>query len=117
MQLKQLFQLLMVALFLFTYQNMTVHSKQHFIEEASECHLCHAAEQVDLQHNESIPLVVNENNAVKIRIEVEKNIVNERFDYTAVSQPKYIKIIENRQYCMVSRFVGFNATAPPAYIS
>lgn len=83
MRLKRYFQLLMVVLFLFTFQKITIHSKQHLAEVAAECYLCHASGHLDLHHQqESSPLVVNEHFAIKERKVEEKQIVQIAFDLT-----------------------------------
>jgi hypothetical protein len=117
MKLKQSVKLLLIALFVWASQSTTIHFQHHDHKEVSECNVCDASQKMKLyQHNTPV-VVSNENLAVRIKREVETIVVNERFDYTVVPQPKYIKTIDNRQYCMVSRSVGFNATAPPAHFS
>lgn len=117
MKLKQSVKLVLIALFVWASQSTTIHFQHHDQKEVSECNVCDTSQKMKLyQHNTPV-VVSNENLAVTIRREVEKIVVNERFDYTLVPQPKYIKTIENRQYCMVSISVGFNATAPPVYFS
>ena len=117
MKLKQSVQLLLIALFVWAFQNSTIHFQHHEIEEMSECHLCHTSKQLDLNHHNSSTVIVNENFAVKTRKHVEKVVVNARFDYTVVTHFKSIDIVENQQYTVEALSIGFNATAPPYFIS
>lgn len=117
MKLKQSFHLLLIALFVWSFQTISIHMPQHLHEEEATCQLCDISEYLDLHHNESIPLVVNENIAVKTNREVEQVIVNERFDHKDIPQLKYVKIAENRHCFIGFTPLGFDATAPPIHFS
>ncbi|MGB5506507.1 MAG: hypothetical protein WBM70_07475 [Sulfurovum sp.] len=117
MKLKQSVNLLLIALFVWAFQSGTIHFQHHELEEISECHVCDTSEKMKLYQHNSPAVVVNENLAVKIRRQVEKVVINPRFDYTDVPKFKQIDIVKKSKY--IERFValGFNATAPPVYYS
>ena len=117
MKLKQSFNLLLIALFVLAFQSTTIHIQHQVIDEMSECDLCHTSEQLDLHHQNSSVVVVNENFAVKTRKHVEKIVVRSRFYYTEVSPFKLLDIVENRHYTVQSLPLGFYATAPPYFIA
>ena len=115
MNLKQSVNLLLIALFVWAFQSSAIH---HHHNEIEQCNLCHTVEQLELSHhNNSSTIIVNENLAVKVREQVEKVVVNSRFDYTILSRLTPINILEDRQYCVEPISLGFNATAPPVYFS
>ena len=117
MKLKQSVNLLLIALFVWAFQGTTIHIHHHVIEDISECNVCDTSEKMKLYQHNSPVVVFNENLAVKIRREVEKVVINPRFDYTDVPKFKQIDIVKKSKY--IDRFValGFNATAPPVYYS
>ena len=118
MRWKHYLQLLMVALFLFTYQKVTIHSKQHLVEAVSECHLCDASEHMDLHHqNESPPLVVNEHFAIKASKTEEIQIVNDAYDLTQNPQLRMVDFdgLLIAQY--ETQSLGYFSTAPPSIFS
>jgi len=117
MKFKQTFNLLLIALFMFAFQSTTIHIQHQVIDEISDCNLCHTSEQLDLHHQNSSVVVVNENFAIKTREHVEKIVVRSRFDYTDVSPFKRVDIVENLHYTVQSLPLGFYATAPPYFIS
>ena len=117
MKLKQFVNLLLIALFVWAFQNTTIHFQHHELEKISECNVCDTFQKMKLYQHNSPVVVSNENLAVKIRREVEKVVVNSRFDYTDVPQFKQIDIVKNSQYTNRLIKLGFNATAPPAYFS
>ena len=117
MKLKQSVNLLLIALFVWAFQSGTIHVQHHELEEISECHVCDTSEKMKLYQHNSPAVVVNENLAVKIRRQVEKVVVNQKFDYTDVPPFKQIDNLENPQYTPNYVALGFNATAPPVYYS
>lgn len=118
MRLKQIFQLLMLALFLFTYQEITIHSKQHLIEETAECQLCDALEHLNLHHQkESSPLVPNEHFAIKVSEAKEKQIVQAAYDLT---QKPLLRMVDLDGLLVVQNKtlpLGYFSTAPPSIFS
>ena len=117
MKLQQFVKLLLIALFVWTSQSTTIHFQYHALEEISECNVCDTFQKMKLYQHNSPVVVSNENLAVKIRTEVEKVVVNARFDYTDVPPFKQIHILKKSQYPDRSVALGFNATAPPVYFS
>ena len=113
MKLKQSVQLVLIALFVWAFQSTTIHFQDHEIDKISECNLCHTYEQLDLHHQNSSIVIVNENLAVRTTKQEEKVIVKSRFDYTNVPHIKQVKLVENRHYTVEPTPLGFNATAPP----
>ena len=113
MKLKDSVQLLLIALFVWASQSTTIHFQHYEIDKISECSLCHTSEQIDLHHQNSSLVIVNENLAVRSTKKVEKVIVKSRFDYTNVPPIKQVKLVENRHYAVEPTPLGFNATAPP----
>ena len=118
MRLKYVFQLLMVALFLFTYQKVTIHSKQHFVEKAVACHLCYASEHLDLHHQqEGQPLVFNEHIAIKESRVEEKQIVQVAYDLT---QQPLLRLVDFNGLDAIevhTLSLGYFSTAPPYIFS
>jgi hypothetical protein len=117
MKLQQSINLLLIALFVWAFQSTTIHFQHHELEEISECNVCDTFQKMKLYQHNSPVVVSNENLAVKIRREVEKVVVNSRFDYTDVPQFKQIDIVKKSQYTDRSVALGFHATAPPVYFS
>ena len=115
MKLKQSVKLLLIALFVWTSQSTTIHFQHYELDEISKCNVCDTSQKMKLyQHNRHV-VVNNENLAVKIRREVEKAVVNAKFDYTDVPPFKQINIVKKSQYTDRYVALGFNATAPPVY--
>lgn len=113
MKPQQYVMLLLIALFVGAYQNSTIHSKHHHIDEMSECHVCHTSEQLDHGHHQSTTPIVGENIAVKTRKHVEKIVVKTRFDHQDTPPFKKVDIVETHRYFVLSSPLGFLATAPP----
>lgn len=117
MRLKHCFQLLMVVLFLFTFQKITIHSKQHFAEVAVECHLCHASENLDMHPQERPLLVVNEHFAIKVSRVEEKQIVQTAYDLTQKPLLRMVDL-EGLVTARIDRpSLGYFSTAPPYIFS
>lgn len=118
MRLKQFFQLFMVALFIFTYQEITIHSKQHLVEAASECHLCEASEHLDLHHHQETPqLVTNEHFAIKVSKVEEKQIVQAAYDLTQKPQQRMVDFDGLIRVGFDTPSLGYFSTAPPSVFS
>jgi hypothetical protein len=118
MRWKHYLQLLMVALFLFTYQKVTIHSNQHLVEEASECHLCDASEHMDLHHqNESPQLVINEHFAIKASKTEEIQIVHDAYDLTQNPQLRMVDFDGLVTIPCDTPSLGYYSTAPPFIFS
>ncbi len=117
MKLKQSVKLLLIALFVWTSQSTIIHFQHHVMEEISECNVCDISKKMKLYQHTRDVVVINENPALNIRREVEKVVVNARFDYTDVPQFSQIDIVKHSQYTDRSVTLGFNATAPPEYFS
>ena len=113
MKLKYSVQLLLIALFVWSVQSTTIHFHHYEIDKISECDICHTSEQIDLHHQNSSIVIVDENLAVRTTEKVEKVIVKSRFDYTNVPHIKRVEIVDNRNYTVGPTSLGFNATAPP----
>ncbi len=116
MKLKQSINLLLIALFVWTFQSTTIHFKQHVIDKVSECNLCDISEHIDLNHHTPAG-VVNENIAVKTRKREENIVVKSRFDYTDMPQFKLDDIVEPRRYTVKPIPLGYLSTAPPHILS
>jgi len=118
MRLKDCFQLLIVALFLFTYQEITIHAKQHLVKEVAECHLCHASEHLDIHHQQERQLlVVNEHFAIKVSTNEEKQIVKAAYDLT---QKPLIRMVDLDGLVTVefdTLSLGYFSTAPPLFLA
>ncbi len=117
MKLKHSVNLLLIALFVWASQNTILHFQHYEMGEVSECNVCDTSHKMKLYQHTRDLVVMNENLAVIVREEVEKVLVNARFDYTDVPQLNQIDIVKHSQY--PERFIalGFNATAPPVYFS
>lgn len=114
MRLKHCFLLLMVVLFLFTFQKITIHSKEHLAQVAAECHLCNASEHLDIhQQQKSSPPVVNEYFAIKESKVEEKQIIQATYDLT---QKPLIHLVDLEGLVTVGidrPSLGYLSTAPP----
>ena len=113
MKPQQFVMLLLIALFVGAYQNSTIHSQHHHLDEMSECHTCHTSEQLDHGHHQSTTVIVGENIAVRTREHAEKIVVRPRFDYKEIPPFKKVDIVETQSYFALSLPLGFFATAPP----
>lgn len=113
MKLKQSVQLLLIALFVWTYQSITIHAHHHVTQEEVECHLCHAAKQLDLNHHENILVIVNEYIAVEVTKTKEKIIKIPRFTNFQKLQVKAVDLEGKRCFNLSPDTVGYYSTAPP----
>lgn len=118
MRLKRYFQLLMVVIFLFTFQKITIHSKQHLSEGATKCHLCHVSEYLDTHHQqESSALTVNEHFAIKERKVEEKQIIQDAFDLTQNPPLRMVDFDGLNDIEFDRPLLGYFSTAPPTIFS
>lgn len=118
MRWKHYFQLLMVALFLFTYQGITIHSKQHFVEAVSECHLCDASEHLDLHPKQKTPsLVVYKHFAIEVSEVEEKRIKRVAYDLTRQPQLRMVDFDGLVTVGFDRPLLGYFSTAPPSNFS
>lgn len=117
MKLKQSVNLLLIALFVLAFQSTTIHFQHHEIEEMAECSVCHTSEHLDLSHHHSSIVIVNEHLAVKTRKDVEKVVVNPRFDYAAVLSFNKLAIVQYRSHSVQPIPLGYYTTAPPYIFS
>lgn len=118
MRLKQFFQLMMVVLFVFTFQKITIHSKQHLLEVSAECHLCHASEHLDLHHQqESLPLNINEHVAIKENRVEETKIVQTAYDLTQKPLLRRVDVDGLIFVTFDTPSLGYFSTAPPSVYS
>ena len=118
MRLKQFFQLLIVALFVFSYQEITIHSKQHLIETVTECHLCDAVGHLDLHHQqESSPLVINEHFAIRVHEVEEKQVVQAAYDLTQKPEIRMVDFDGLYTTKFDPPSLGYFSTAPPYLFS
>jgi len=117
MKLKQSVNLLLIALFVWTFQSTAIHVKQHAMNEVTECNLCEASEKIDLHHQNSPAIVYNEHLETEARKSEEKIVLKSGFDYTDVPQLYLVDMVKNRQYSAEAIPIGFNATAPPHFVS
>ncbi|CAA6804753.1 MAG: Unknown protein [uncultured Sulfurovum sp.] len=113
MKLKQSVNVLLIALFVWSFQSSTVHFQHHEIEEVVECSTCHTFEKLNLAHHSTSVIIVNENLAIKARKHVEKVVIKSRFDYRGKAEYKLVDIVGNRQYAVVTIPLGYLSTAPP----
>lgn len=114
LHIKQSVQLLLIALFLFTYQTTAIHSKHHHIEEASACHLCKALEYFDLHHQESPLPVVNEYLAIELNEMEEKKITQTAHHLLQKSHITEIDFHGLLTGNVVKQSLGYFSTAPPS---
>lgn len=118
MRLKPTFHLVLIVLFVWSFQSRVDHIQHHDTDELIECKVCHETEEINhTQHH--TPLVeVHENLAVKTRSESQQQVlVTECFDYLKAVHPKHVETVVQCQCNMALIPVGFDATAPPVYIS
>ena len=118
MKLKQSFHLVLIALFVWSFQSRVEHIQHHDTDELTECKVCHEAEEINHTQHHTPVAEVHENLAVKTRREAQQQVVvTERFDYLEVPQPTHLDIVVDCQCNMASTPLGFYSTAPPASIS
>lgn len=118
MKLKQSFHLVLIALFVWSFQSRVEHIQHHDTHELSECKVCHEAEEVNHTQHHTPMAEVHENLAVKTRREARQQVVvAERFDYMEVSQPMRVETVVHCQCDLAHIPLGFDSTAPPLFIS
>ena len=118
MRLKQTFHLVLLALFVWSFQSRVEHIQHHDIDKLTECKVCHETEEINNTQQHKQVVEVHENLAVKTRNESKQQVlVTKCFDYMAAAQPKYVETVVHRQCNMALTPLGFDSTAPPVYIS
>ena len=114
MKLKQSFHLVLIALFVWSFQSRVEHIQHHDTDELTACKVCHESEEINHTPHHTPVVEVHENLAVKTRREAQQPVVvRERFDYMKAPQPRYAETVVNRQCNTAPTPLGFNATAPP----
>lgn len=74
-----LFRLSFIALFLFSYQSRTIHSKHHHVESITECSICHAAKTSGEGHHPHGTLHFSESVGIEIRQIETQSITRQAF--------------------------------------
>jgi len=111
------FRFILLALFLFSYQTTTIHSKHHFINELSECQVCKAAKELGTAQHETAFFQISESVAVEINEVEEKRIVKSSYDLTQTPQLQAIDFVGMSVYSVGTLPLGYYATAPPYIFS
>lgn len=112
-----LFRFVLIALFLFSYQTTTIHSKHHFIEELSECHVCKTAKELGTAQHETVFSQISESIAVELNEVEEKRIVNSSYDLTQTPQRQAVDYEGMSIFSVGTLPLGYHATAPPYIFS
>lgn len=107
------FRLVLLALFLFSYQTTTIHSKHHFIDELSECQVCKAAKELGAAQHETAFLQVSETIAVEVNEVKEKKITKSSYDLMQ-SPVRCLNDFDGlTDIQLYIPFTGYFSTAPP----
>ena len=115
MQFKQSMHLLLIALFVWTFQGISTHFTEHTIDNASECQVCEHTKNIDVQHHEA-PLSnfytfirtyttkLQQQTAVREPVDLTQRIQSEKCD------------LQGLKYLQVKTLpLGFDTTAPPSF--
>jgi hypothetical protein len=118
MRLKLSFNLMLIALFLWTFQSRLDHIQYHNIDELTECKVCHQAGQINHTQNHTPVVEVNDYLGIQTRREAQKQVfVAERFDHTQAPKLEHIETVIHYQCDMALIPLGFDSTAPPITFS
>ncbi len=118
MRLKLSFNLMLIALFLWSFQSRLDHIQHHNLYELAACKVCDQAGEINHNQNHTPVVEVNEYLAIKTGREVQKQVfVAERFDYTQAPKPEHIGTVIHCQCDMAVIPLGFDSTAPPISFS
>ena len=113
MKLKQSFHLLLIALFIWTSQSVTIHSKHHHLEEFGECQVCKASKSLGTSHHETVFSLLTESVAVEVSKIEEKQIVQASYDLTQTVEQKSVCYEGMLVVYISAPHLGFDAHAPP----
>ncbi len=118
MRLKLSFNLMLIALLMWSFQSRSDHIQHHNIDELTECKVCHQAGEINHAQNHTPVVEVNEYLGIQTRREAQKQVfVAERFDYKQVQKPEHIETVIHCQCDMALIPLGFDSTAPPTSFS
>jgi len=110
---KKLLNSLFILLFLFIYQTSTLHSKKHFIDELSECHICQTSNDLSSVQHERTSLPVQETIAVEVNEVKEKKITKSSYDLMQ-SPVRCLNDFDGlTDIQLYIPFTGYFSTAPP----
>lgn len=114
---KKLLNSLFILLFLFIYQTSTLHSKKHFIDELSECHICQTSNDLSSAQHERTSLPVQETIAVEVNEVKEKKITKSSYDLRQTIQRQAVDYDGRLLFTVRALPPGYYATAPPYIFS
>ena len=108
------FRSVLIALFLFTYQTTTIHTKHHHIEEVSECHICEASKVLGRAHHETPFLELVESVAVEVAEIETKQLTETLFETTQKPDSLAVDLEGMHLYVLGDIPPAYYATAPPS---
>lgn len=118
MRLKLSLNIILIALFLWSFQSRVNHIQHHNLDELAECKVCDQAGEINHNQNHTPVVEVNEYLGIQTRKESQQQIVvAERFDYTEAPKPQHIERVIHCQCDMALTPLGFDSTAPPLSFS
>jgi len=109
------FRIVLIALFLFSYQSTIIHLKQHQVSSVDECLICHAAQYSKEQHQQSTLVYFAQNSAIKQEQITTQQLTREA--YTLIQTPIYRLSDFDGYKERTTQFlpIGYFATAPPYF--
>ena len=117
MRLKQIINLLLIALFLGAFQTATIHSKHQSIETITECKVCAFTKHNTLTPHHIPQNIILEN--VAIARDTKKEIacvsIQRGFVYERVLKKLPVKVVNKELNDFKSPPLGYDATAPPRF--
>jgi len=115
MSITTLSRFMLIALFLFSYQNTTIHSKHHHIQELSECKLCHATAHSGQGHHQQALPHFSEHTAIETHQLQSKEIKREAFSWSTLPLYQLSNFDGLKVVSVQSIAIGYFSTAPPTF--
>lgn len=114
MKFKQSVHFLLIALFVWSIQNIVIPHQHSLSEEKFSCSICQTAEHTELHQQSNFVLVFQENMLLQTREEAEK--VTYKRTLTNIFEPTFETLTLYREPSedIIPLPLGFQATAPPS---
>lgn len=112
-----LFRFVLIALFLFSYQSTTIHTKHHHIAELSQCHICKVSKELGTTQHKTLFSQHGESIAVEVSEVEEKRVAKASYDLTQIPELRDVDLDGMHCLCVDDIPSGYSATAPPHIFS
>lgn len=110
-----LFRLLFIALFAFSYQNSTIHSKHHHINEISKCDICHATAHSGQRNHQQALQYFTKHIGIETQQLQNKEIKRESYTWSTLPLQR-LSDFDGLEITTVSSIpLGYFSTAPPYF--